>query len=301
MNFDFGDILAGAWKITWKNKVFWAISMLPFLTVFLLLPIWLVFVFQENVDFDTISTWMQNPTYASIVVIVYLVIFVASIVLQIASRSSLTLGVYRAEAVVQPLTFLDLLRSGLHYFWRILGSAFLIGAGMMVLFMAFFAIVGALSAVTMGFAMLCIQPLFILVIPLFLLVMAIMEQSESAIVADEMKVMDAIKQAFELITTHIWKYVLITLIVYFGMNILTSLVSFPLMLPLFFFMMRNLEAGPDFNNMIRMQAVFGVVILPIMAIIQGFSLTYMKSAMMLTYLRLTRHKQPQPVLQAATT
>ena len=53
---------------------------------------------------------------------------------------------------------------------------------------AFFVVLGALSVVTMGFAMLCIQPLFILLIPLFLLVMALMEQSESAIVADELNV-----------------------------------------------------------------------------------------------------------------
>jgi hypothetical protein len=133
-------------------------------------------------------------------------------------------------------------------------------------------------------------------IPLFLLVMALMEQSESAIIADELKVMDALKRAYELIQSNFWKYVLITLIVYFGMNILISMVTFPLMIPMFFFMMRSMEAGPDFNTMIRMQAVFGVVILPLMALVQGFSLTYMKSAMMLTYLRLTRPALSSPLL-----
>ena len=197
MNFDFGEILTRAWRITWKHKVLWAISILPFLTMFLFLPFWLIFVFQENVDFDTMSTWMQNPVYMSVAVVVYLVIFAASIFLQIASRSSLTLGIYRAE--------------------------------------------------------------------------------------------------YELIKSHIWKYVLITIIIYFGMNILISLVTFPLMIPMFFFMTRTMEAGLDFNNLIRMQAIFGVVILPLMALVQGFSLTYMKSAMMLTYLRLTQPSQSQPL------
>ena len=114
------------------------------------------------------------------------------------------------------------------------------------------------------------------------------ENVENYLSADELNVMNALKRAYELIRSNFWKYVLITLSVYFGTNILISMVTFPLMIPMFFFMMRSMETGLDFNTMIRMQAVFGVVILPLMALIQGFSLTYMKSAMMLTYLRLTR-------------
>ena len=295
MNFDFGDVLTRAWKITWKHKVLWAISILPFFTMLLFLPFWLILLFQKNVDFNAISTWMENPAYMTIAIFVYVVVIVFSVFLQIASRSSLTLGIYRAEAVLQPLTFVDLIRDGFRYFWRILGTSLSIGTGIMVLFIALFVILGALSVVTMGFAMMCFQPLFILMIPLLLLVMALMEQSESAIIADELKVMDALKRAYELIQSNFWKYVLITLIVYFGMNILISMVTFPLMIPMFFFMVRSMEAGPDFNTMIRMQAVFGVVILPLMALVQGFSLTYMKSAMMLTYLRLTRPALSSPL------
>lgn len=296
MNLDLGDILTRAWKITWKHKVLWAISILPFLTMFLFLPIWSIIVFQDNVDYNALSRWMENPTYMTIAIVLYLVVMVFSVFLQIASRSSLTLGIYRAEAVLQPVTFVGLLRNGFQYFWRILGISLVIGIGIMVLFVAFFLILGALSVVTMGIAMICFQPLFILMIPLFLLVLTLIEQSESAIVADELNVLDALERAYKLIKSNFWKYLLITLIVYFGMNILISIVTFPLMIPMFFFMMRSMEAGPDFNTIIRMQAVLGVVILPLMALVQGFSLTYMKSAMMLTYLRLTRPAVSSPLL-----
>ena len=296
MNFDFGDVLTRAWKITWNHKVLWVISVLPFLTMFLILPFWLILLLQKNVDFNAIFTWMENPIYRTMAILAYLIVIVSSMVLQIASRSSLTLGIYRAEADLLPVTFVDLLRNGFRYFWRILGNSFLIGVGMMVVFIAFSVILGALSVVTMGFAMLCIQPLFLLMIPLFLLVITLLEQSESAIVADELNVMDALKRAYELIQANIWRYVLITLIVYFGTNILISIVTFPLMIPMFFFMMRSMEAGPDFNSMLRIQAVFGVVILPFMVLIQGFSLTYIKSAIMLTYLQLTRPELSSPLL-----
>ena len=49
-----------------------------------------------------------------------------------------------------------------------------------------------------------------------------------------------------------------------------------------------------------MQVIFGSVLLPVMALVQGFSLTYMKSAMMLVYLRLTRSQASSaPVLLEA--
>ena len=297
MDFDFGDVLTRAWKITWKHKVLWIISVLPFFTMFLMLPFWLILLFQKNVDFNAISTWMENPVYRAVAILVYLGLIALGVFLQILSRSSLTLGIYRAEAVLPPLTFVDLLREGfLRYFWRILGISLMVAGGTMVVFLAFFVLLAALSVLTMGFAVLCVQPLFILMIPLFLLVMAVTEQSESAVIADELKVMDALRRAYELIKSNIWKYVLLTLIVYFGMNILISMVSFPLMIPMFFFMMRSMQAGLDFNTIIRMQAVFGVVLLPLMALVQGFSLTYMKSAMMLTYLRLTRTAPSLPLL-----
>lgn len=300
MNFDFGDVLSRAWQITWKHKVLWAISLLPFLISLLFLPVWLVLVFQRNFDIDRLSSWMQNPVIVSFVIIIYLVVFIASIFLQIVSRASVTLGIYRAETVLQPVTFMDLLKNGFQYFWRILAISFLVGAGIMVVFFGFFAFLAALSVVTMGFAALCIQPLIILIIPLIWLVMTFMEQSESAIIADGMNAMEALRQAYELIKSNIWKYVLITVIIYVGMGTLTSLILFPFMIPMFFFMMRNLDAGMDFNNMLQMQAVFGIVILPLMAVVQGFSLTYMKSAMMLVYLRLTRSAQSRPISQEAT-
>ena len=297
MNFDFGEVLTHAWKITWKHKVLWLISILPFLTMFLILPIWLIFVFQENAAFDRISAWMQEPVFISIAVAFYVIMFATSIILQIVSRSSLTLGVYRAETVGLPITFVDLVQNGFSYFWRLLGIAMLIAVGMIAVFLAFFAVMAALSVVTMGLAAICLQPLFLLMIPLSLLVTIILEQSESAIVADDMKVMDALKRAYELIKSNFWKYMLITLVVYFGMNILATVVVFPLMLPTFFFMTQALDAGLDFNHMLRMQAVFGVVMVPLMALVQGFSLTYTKSAMVVTYLRLTRSSQLPPLPQ----
>ncbi len=300
MNFDFGEVLTRAWQITWKHKVLWVISLLPFLMALLFFPVWLVLAFQRNFDFDKLSVWMQNPVLIAVVIVIYLVFIVINVFLQVASRSSVTFGVYRAELAIQPIAFVDLLKNGLQYFWRILGVSLLVGVGITVVFFSFFACLVALSIVTMGMAAFCLQPLILLMIPFIWLVMAFIEQSELAIVADGMNITNSVKQAYELIKANIWKYLLITIIIYLGMGLLTSLVTFPFMIPMFFFMMSNLDANPDFTDMIRIQAILGSVILPLLAVIQGFSLTYMKSAMMLVYLHLTRSQASNvPVLLEA--
>lgn len=302
MNFDIGAILTRAWQITWKNKILWAINVLPIALTFFLLPIWLVIVFTQDFDPNKILAFSEKPAFVIVGGAFYIIIIIGSIALQIISRASVTLGVFRIETENKPVVFVDALKDGLKYFWRILGVFALISGGILVLFIAFFACLAVFSAVTMGIGALCVQPLFLLMIPFSLLVMALIEQAEAAVIADELGVMDAVKRAYELIRSNIWRYVLITLFIYFGMNILVGIVMFPLMIPFFFIMMNNLEGSMDFNNMLKMQAVFGVVLLPVMALVQGFVMTYLKSAMILIYLRLTQlSNKPQPVLQETTT
>ena len=299
MNFDFGEVLSCAWQITWKHKVLWGISLLPLLVSIFSLPVWLVIVFQKDFDFNWISKWMQNPVAIVLLVMIYVLIFVASIFLQVASRSSVTLGIYRAEMAAEPVAFMDLIKNGLPYFWRFLGISFLIGAGIMAVFFGVFVVLILLSVVTLGFAMFCLQPFFILLIPLTWLVAAFMEQSESAVIVDRMDVTDALKRAYELIRAHILKYVLITLILYVGIGVLTSLIVFPVMFPMFFFMMNDLNAEMDVIRIMRMQAVLGIILVPLMGFVQGLSVTYIKSAMMLVYLRLTRPAQASLVVPEA--
>ncbi len=299
MNFDIGAVLTRAWQITWKNKVLWGITALPILPVFLLFPFWLVLVFTNSFDFNKLETGFENPAFVILGGIFYLVIIVGSVALQIISRASVTLGVFKVETENQPVVFVDGLRNGLRYFLRILGIFALISGGIFVVMLICFACMALVSVATMGLGAICIQPLFLLMLPVSMLVMALMEQAEAAVIVDELGIMEAVKRAYELIRSNVWRYVLITIVIYFGMNLIMSLIMFPLMIPFFFIMMNNLDSGMDFNNMLKLQAVFGAVLFPVMALVQGFIMTYLKSAMMLVYLRLTRpSNEAQPESQA---
>jgi hypothetical protein len=305
---ELGEVLTRAWQITWKNKVLWAISALPILVSFLIFPIWLYMAFAG--DFgprgmpQTMLRVFENEGFIVLIILFYLVVIGTSIALQVVSRSSGTLGVYRAEMGIQPITFVDLIRDGFQYFLRILGISLFLALLVIVFFLLFFACTAVASIVTMGIGALCIQPLFFLIIPLSWLMMAVMEQAESAVVADGLGVMDALKRGYELVKSNLLTFGLILVVIYIGLGTVMSIFMVPFMVPMFFFMMRSIESTgvPDLNNFFRIQALFMVVLIPVMGVLQGIMLTYLKSAMMVAYLRLTRSSAaPQTVLQEVVT
>jgi len=299
VNFDFSEVLTRAWQITWKHKALWFLTALPVLVVFLVFLLMFVPLFLGESSPRQLTDLLENPIFILIAIIAYAFIFVATVFLQIVSRSSVTLGVLRAEQGIQPVTFMDLLKDGFQYFWRILGVFALINVTIGLVFFAFFACTMLLTLVTIGMAAICLQPVFILLTPLSLLVVALMEQAEAAVVADGMGVMDALKRGYELLKANIWKYVLVTLVIYFGMTVLMGLVMFPLMIPFVAISFSSLNSDANFQNMIWASVAFSLLFVPVVALVQGVSMTYLKSALVITYLRLTRSFELQPAAQEA--
>jgi hypothetical protein len=165
---------------------------------------------------------------------------------------------------------------------------------------ALFACMASVSVATMGLGAICIQPVFLLMIPLMLLALAFLEQSEAAVIADRMNVMDAARRAIELVKSHVWKYLLVTFVIYFVLNMLVSMLMLPVMLPMSLLAINDAQGVMDFDNMMKFQVVFAVIMLPLMTLLQSFLLTYMKSAMVVMYLRLTRsNRESQPVAAVA--
>ena len=299
MKVELGEVLTRAFQITWKNKVLWAISALPILASFLIIPIWLFMAFAGDFDTGRMPRLFENEGFIILAIFFYVIVFAISLVLQIISRSSGTLGVYRAEAGIQPITFMDLLKDGFSYFLRVLGISLLAASVYIAFMLVFFACTTVASIATLGLASICLQPLFLLLFPLILLLMTFMEQAEAAVVVDGLSLVDAAKRSYDLVRANLLTFTLLIVVIYFGMTMLSSFIVIPFMIPMFFFMIPGLESGMlDFSNIILLQAIFMAVLLPIMAVVQGVSLTYLKSAMMVTYLRLARPASaPQPALQ----
>ncbi len=118
-------------------------------------------------------------------------------------------------------------------------------------------------------------------------------------VADDLGVRAAIERGWALLKAHFWRFVLVALVIYFGILLLSSIVTLPFMAPFFFLplIVESSQTGFNFEVLGWILLVISLVVLPVLALVQGFSLAFMKSAFMIIYLRLTRSTVLQPTSQ----
>jgi len=165
----------------------------------------------------------------------------------------------------------------------------LIGLGVSVVFTVFFGCMAAVGAVTMGLGFICMQPLMLLLYPLMLVLYGIIEESQVAVIADGLGVTDAIRRGWELVRANFWRITLMSLIVYLCIGFLSSIIMLPLMSPFFLIpvFMSNGQFQIDPRTMMLFMGGFSLIFLPIMAFIQGITITFLKATYTLVYLRLT--------------
>lgn len=290
MTFDIGEVLSRAIQITWRNKVLWLFSALPVVVSFLILPVMIVPMIFLGTDSSGTPVIFENPVFIVVFVLANILISVLSFALYIAGTSSLTLGIIRAENGDDVLPFRELLKDGMKYFTRILGVGLLIGVGVSLVFTVIFFGLALFGSVTAGIGFICAQPLILLMYPAMMVLYALIEQSNAAVVADDLGVMDAISKAWSLLKAHFWRILLISLIVYIGVSIVSSIVVIPFMMPMFFFpfLLEPSQVEESMRTFGLVMAAFGVILLPVMALVQGVAITFMKSTYVLVYLRLTR-------------
>lgn len=292
MNFDFGEVLTRAGKITWRYKVFWLGGVLVGLLGILSLPINLL-INQSVLELQTappgeLGSEIWLPILAG-VLIVFLSLL--SIPVNVVGMTVPSLGTIRVERdETDRLRFLELVRGTFPYFWRILGLFLLVGLGVFVVFGVLFACIGVLSVATLGIGGLCAFPLFIVLIPLLILLYAVVEQALSAILVDNLGTLNALQFAWELVKKNPGVMILLSIIIYVGSAILSMLISIPMMIPMFGMVFRmgpepDLQVMEDFfRNMTGWMLAFS----PLYIVLQGILFTFIQSAWTLTYMRLTR-------------
>ena len=298
MNFDYGNILTRTLQITWKHKAFWGILTLPLLGYFAIFPFIFAFIFllEENP-----SSKINTVFVIAFFVLVSLLILV-SMILQTYAASAVTLGIVRVDRGEGSLRFMDLLNDSREYFWWQLGVFLIVQLSIGLVFSIFFAFFFAATLVTMGMASFCFQPIMILLTPLMYLVIGILEAAHTAVITENLGSWDAIKRGFAVVREHVWKYVILTIIIYFGVMILTSIFMFPMMIP-FMALPIMAESGSEMTSsvVIGIIALFTCIFFPVMAIISGISQTLLKTALDLTYLRLTQKAENQVIFSEIKT
>ena len=290
MNFDYSSVLTRAGQITWRHKSIWGLLLLPMLVGFL--PFILFFIFFLAVM--TVTKWDVSNVMLVVMGLVFLMTLVVSTIANFAvssaSISAATLGIFRAERGEGSTKFMDLLREGLPYFWRILGVMLAVNLTLGLIIMIFNLLAFGLILVTIGMASICLQPIMILLMPFMFLVIGVTQAAQMGVIAENMSVTDAVKHALQVVRAHILKYVIITLTVYFFSSILSSFIIMPMMLLPVFFVPFLLELGNGMNiqSVALTSALFFCIFFPIMILISSVIGVFMKVSLDITYLRLTR-------------
>lgn len=297
MNFNFGEVLTRAGQITWKYKILWLSGIVIAVLGLLSVPISLLF--NDPMSFMVSDPAEINQKMGSILLAngLILLLSIVSIPFYILGMSIPSLATRRVERGEDVLTFGGLIRDSFSYFWRVLGMYLLVWVGMFVFVMVFMACIAVLSVVTMGVGVLCAFPLFFLFIPIGILVFSLMETGMSAIIVDDLSVMDALRRAWELVKKNLGIMALMSIIIYLGVMVVGMIISIPMMIPMFGFI-SNIGTEPDFeafSKIYRTMTLWMLAFSPLYAVFQGVLLTFMQSAWTLTYMRLTK-SQETPVL-----
>lgn len=280
MNFDYGNILTRAFKLAWNHKSFWLFMMIPMLvgSVIFIAFIAPVFFLEGNEDM------------LALVVVLWLGVLglgmIASLIASAAGMTSLTLGILRAERGNGSTSFMDLVRDGFGYFPRAFGVMLIVQLTVGAVFTVFFLCVMALTVVTMGIASICLQPVMLLLTPLSFLVVAVMNGGIVSVIDEDLDALEAVKRSLQIVREHLWKFVILTLIVYFGASFVSGIFVVPAMIPAFVAPV-VMESGNEQMFWVAMGS-FVCLFFPIMAVFSGIIGAFTTSSIDIAYLQLSR-------------
>lgn len=299
MNFDIGEILTRASQITWKHKVLWVFSMFPVLFSFLFVPVVFIPMFFIGPYSLASQRSIDQRYYLSLFGNTDLVLAILAILLYVVGTASSSLGILRIENGRKELAFRELLQDGLDYFWPVLGVTLLIGGTASLLLMLVFGCMTVVGFATRGLGLACLLPLLFFVYPAMLMAYSLLEQSQAAVVVHKVGVRPAISRGWALIRSRFWDFVRFSLVLYIGMFVLSLVFLLPLLFPfLFLFLViQSPQAGSDLQALGWPLVGLSLALLSILALVQGIAMTFIRSAFMIIYLRLTRSTAPQTALQ----
>jgi hypothetical protein len=291
---DIGEVLTRAWQISWKYKSLWWFGIFTTLLGFSILPLALAPMLAPFLLRD-------QPELVFLLILVFMVLvfgfFVLMYPVSAIVQTALAVGVLQAEQETEQISLVGLVKDSLPFFWRILGVMAVYALALAAVSIVFQVVMTLLTVVTFGLAMFCMMPLMILIYPLMFLAVVWLEQSVNSVVIDDMPLMDAILNGWQIIRNNLLTIVVMVVVIYFGLSMVSSIFMVPLMIPFFIFPFSFIEG--EFNwTILSVSLLCGAAFIPLIAVVSGWVMVFSKSAWIVTYLRLTRPShEPQPILQ----
>jgi len=308
---DFGYVLKRAWQIIWKFKVLWIFGILASCgqasgsggsnSGYR-------FSIQENNPSPQIERFFSqlDPAVIGMLIVIGIIVVLALIVLAIllgtVGRVGLIRGTVKAEQGAEHLTFGELWREGLTYFWRVFGLNLVIGLIIVGVILGILIIGAILTGLTLGLFLLCLIPVICLIIPIMWAVSVIIEQANVALVVENLSITDAIKRGWQVVWDNIGTMIVMSLILILGVGIIGGIIiGLPLLVVAAPAVIGVTTGTTDAirNGLIASGLLF-IVYLPFLLVLSGILRAYTSSAWTLTFLRVT-NKPSQPQLEAPGT
>jgi hypothetical protein len=305
---DFGSVLTRAWKIIWKYKVLWIFGILASCGQAIGSGgsnSGYRYSSQDTNYGPQIEQYFNqlDPTIIALLIaigiIIGLALIVVTILLGTVGRVGLIRGTVKAEQGAERLTFGELWRDGLTYFWRVFGLNLMIGI-LILLAVVAIAILGIVLTVgTLGIFLICLIPLLCLFAPVMWIVSIIVEQANVALVVENLSVSEAIKRGWRVVIDNIGNMIVMGLILVVGVSLIGgAIIGLPL-----FIVAAPATAGviagttEAIRNGLIASGILFLVYLPFLLVLSGILRAYISSAWTLTFMRLTAQPS-QPLIVA---
>jgi hypothetical protein len=304
---DFGYVLKRAWQIIWKFKVLWIFGILASCgqagssggsnSGYR-------FSGQDTNIGPQIEGFFNqlNPAFIALLIglgiFFVLVLVVLAILLGTIGRVGLIRGTVKAEQGAVRLTFGELWRDGLQYFWRVFGLNLLVGATIFIAVIAVIIVMIIPTVFTLG---LCLIPLMCLFIPVMWAVYVVIEQANIALVVENLGITEAIGRGWQVVRDNIGNMIVMSLILFLGVGLIGgAIIGIPLLIVGAPAVMGVVAGTSDaLRNGLLVSGVLFLVYLPILLLLSGILRSYTTSAWTLTYLGLT-NKPLQSLVDASS-
>ena len=319
MNFNFGEVLTKAWQITWKYKVLWIFGILAGCSQgnggnfnsnysgnqgsgdFPHLPPDIARLF-EQIGQNLIA-------FIAICVTVFCILWLVMIFLGTMGRIGLIRGAAQADGGAEQLTFGQLWRESLPYFWRMVGLSLLVAIPVFLLVFVplaagmYFLFSAAAGDSSTPLTVLSMLPFLLgcmcLLIPVMWVIQIIIRQSENAIALEDLGIMPALSRGWEVFKANLGPIFLMSIIlavIGFMAGIVIAIPILAVVFPaIFAFALGNAES---WTPLIVAGACI-LIYIPVSWVANGILATYSQSAWTLTYLRLTAKPETPVVIPEA--
>ena len=309
---DFGEVLGRAWKIIWKHKILWVFG---------------IFAGCERGGgggggnsgyrfnaaggqgsypgaeqfFNQVGNWIEAHWWVIILfVLAVLVLVIIGILLGTIGRIGLIKGTVKADGGAEHLGFAELWNGSLPFFWRVFLLALIVGLAAFILVLMLIVLGFGAAVLTFGFGLICLIPLFCVLVVALWFAGLVVQFAEMAIVIENLGIMDGVRRGWDVVKRNIGPALIMWLILAVIGFVVSLVIAIPVLIAVvpaaIAFAASNANATVPNWAPLLIGLACCVVYLPFLLVLNGILTAYLQSAWTLTYQRLTGPKaNPQPV------